>query len=93
MTHCLGNPASERFHVGVSDSELTQLNETTQNGLSKCKVLEPPLAVDTDIDVACLNKIYGRYVYISLVRDSDGDGYFQLYEVEVYMGELIDVRT
>ena len=35
----------------------------------------------------CVSKIYGGYVYISLIRASSEDGYFQLYEVEVYMGE------
>ena len=77
----------------MSDSEFTQFDAAMQNGLSKYKFLEPPVAMNTTMDVVCVNKTYGRYVYISMLRESSGDGYFQLYEVEVYMGELVEDFT
>ena len=80
----LGSPVTERVLVFVSDCEYNQLNETTQADMRVCQTLGSPVANPTLIEAA-----YGRYLYISLIRDTAYNGYFQLYEVDVCMGRWI----
>ena len=54
-----------------------------------CQTLGSPVANHTLIEAACGKRIYGRYLYISLIRDTAYDGYFQLYEVDVCMGKYL----
>ena len=82
----LGSPVSDMVHVGVSNNKYIGFNETSRLEIKSCQAVESPFPIDTNIDVGCVNA-YGRYVYISLIRESSGDGCIQLSEVEVYMGE------
>ena len=79
----------EAVHVGVSDNQFTQLDEAKQTGMTRCQVIKPPVQVDVKIDVGCANGTYGQYIYISLIRTNSEAGYFQLYEVDVYIGEYV----
>ena len=74
------------IHVGVSNNKYIGFSETSQLEIKSCQAVESPVPIDTNIDVGCVNA-YGRYIYISLIRESSGDGCIQLSEVEVYMGE------
>ena len=73
-------------HVGVSNKNYIGFNEISQLEIKSCQAVEFPVPIDTNVDVGCVNT-YGRYVYIYLIREISGDGYIQLSEVEVYMGE------
>ena len=77
---------SDKIHVGVSNNKYIGFNETSHPEIESCQAVESPVPIDTNLDVSCANT-YGRYVYISLIRGSSGDGCIQLSEVEVYMGE------
>ena len=47
---------------------------------------ETPVAVNIDITEGCsTTEPYGKYLYISLIRESMDNGYIELYEVGVYM--------
>ena len=86
----LGSPESEAIHIGVSDKVYSVLNATTQTEISKCEVVESPIPIGFEILTGCARGLYGRYVYISLIRRDVDSGYFQLYEIEVYMGKSIN---
>ena len=87
--HIAVGPPGEQIHVGISDKEYTYANETMQNELTKCQILEPPIPLGDDVKLGCAKGIYGRYIYISLVRQSMDDGYIQLYNIKVSMGKYI----
>ena len=71
-------------------NEYSHLNTTIQSELDVCLVKASSVPTGITIDLGCANQIYGRYVYISLLRGSNGDGHIQLAEVEVYMGKWIN---
>ena len=78
------------IHVGVSNNEYSQINTTIQSELRACGFNEYPVPTDIMINVGCGYEIYGRYVYISLIRENNGDGEIALSAVEVYMGEYFN---
>ena len=58
-----------------------------QNEITKCQILESPVPIGDDVKVGCAKGIYGRYIYVSLIRQSMDDGYIQIYDIKVSMGK------
>ena len=88
--HHTVSPVSESVHIGVSDVKYTFWVAATQLEIRQCGIVESPVRSDRDIMTVCGDVIYGRYVYVSLIRQSNVQGYIQLYKVSVYMGEWIN---
>ena len=55
--------------------------------MKQCLILNATNSLNSDLDKACATWPYGRYIYISLIRENDDPGDFSLYEVRVYMGK------
>ena len=81
------SPATGSVHIGVSDIEYSAVNDTARSEMSHCVLLDPPVQINTVLDQGCPRGVYGRYMYVSLLREGSADGYIQLYEVRVNMGE------
>ena len=58
-----------------------------QTQLNKCQVVDSPVPIGIVILIGCSRGLYGRYIYISLIRTGGDDGYLKLNEIEVYMGK------
>ena len=53
--------------------------------MTTCRILTSPVSIDVDLNAGCAYRLFGRYVYVSLIRESTADGYIELYNVGVSM--------
>ena len=81
------NPESESVHIGVSDTKYTVVDQSARAEMEECLILKAEISLEIDLDKACTKSVYGRYVYISLIRESDVLGKIRLYEIRVFMGK------
>ena len=51
--------------------------------------MDAPVPIGDDVKVGCAKGTYGRYIYVSLIRQSTDDGYFQIYDIKVSMGKYL----
>ena len=81
------DPSTESVHIAVSDNEFRSLNESVRASMRQCSVVKAMIPLEFDMNMICAKDVHGRYVYISLIRESDGPGEMSLYEIQVYMGK------
>ena len=80
-------PASESVHIGISDIKYTSVDQSTRAEMAQCLILRDKIPIGFDLDISCATQIYGRYIYISLIRENSDPGRLRLNEIRVFMGK------
>ena len=77
----------------MSDIKYFYVDVSVRAQMKQCLILNVTNSLNSDLDKACPTWLFGRYIYISLIRENDDPGDFSLYEVRVYMGKYWYLNT